>query len=105
MTNEEIDIAQIFNVPCKITVDGVEYSGIYRITQLIRFYNDKLKCFKFSAGVSNADYPHENYTIDPYNVRPVEGWDLFIAEKLKQSQKEEIYEKVKHKLMCRKEAG
>lgn len=102
MTNEEIDIAQIFNVPCRITVGGIEYSGIYKITHLMRFYDNKLKSWVFSAGVCNVNFPKDNYTVDPYNVSPVEGWDLFIAEKLKQARKQEVYEKCKDKLMCRK---
>lgn len=99
MTIEEIDIAQVHNIPCRITIDGTEYKGLYRITHLIRFYRQKMKQFEFSAVVSNAANPNENYYVDPYNVRPVEGWELFIKEKLKQKNSRRVFENIKSKMI------
>lgn len=105
MTMEEIDIAQLFNVPCKVTINGNEYNGIYKITHLIRFYDSKLKRWKITANMCDSKYPNYNFTAALNEIRAVEGWDLFIAEKLKQLKDKEIYEKCKDKLMCRKGIG
>lgn len=57
------------------------------------------KQFEFSAVVSNAANPNENYSVDPCNVRPVEGWELFIKEKLKQENSRRVFENVKSKMI------
>lgn len=99
MTIEEIDIAQVHNIPCRITIDGTEYKGLYRITHLMRFYRQEMKQFEFSVAVSNKDNPNENYWIDPHDVKPVEGWELFIKEKLKQENSRRVFENIKNKMI------
>lgn len=102
MTKEEIDIAAKHNILCRITVNGIEYKHLYRITGYFHFWREKYREWDCSVVVSNTENPNENYTVGLNEIRPIEGQNLFIAEKLKQARKQEAYEKCKDKLMCRK---
>jgi len=105
MTIEELDIAQLFNIPCKITVRGTEYKNPHRIAYLLRFWNSELKCWTFSVMMEDIHNPKLQITAALNEIQPIAGGELFIAEKLKQLKDKKVYETVKDKLMCREGIG